>query len=290
MRALIIGASGQVGGHLVASLTNSGHEVHKTHYSHPAGNSKPLDIMDKSAVQNFVAGIRPTHIFLPAAAANVDACEKNPQETYAINVLGVANVVEAANQIRARLIYYSSDYIFDGRKGLYKENEPPNPICEYGRQKVYAEHHIAAFCADYLILRTTVVYGWESQQKNFVIRLIDTLKNKKSIQVPMDQVGTPTYAPNLARASIRLAETSEQGIFHITGPEPVSRFEFARETARVFDLPAELIVPVSTQALGQAATRPLNLGLDVTKASNLLDFPLLGYKEGLQKMAQDIHV
>lgn len=286
MKALIIGGSGQVGGQLTSQLITLGREVITTHLKHPAPDSLPLNITDKNAVHRLISEIQPTHIYLPASATNVDECERDPKGTFPVNVAGIQSVVEAANHVHARLIYFSTDYIFDGSKGPYTEFEPPSPICEYGRQKVYAEHHIGMFSKDFLIIRTTVVFGWERQQKNFVIRLIKSLREKIEVRVPNDQIGSPTYAPNLAKAAIQLGESQEQGIVNITGPETVSRYQFALETARIFGLPAEYIIPVDTKSLGQAAPRPLRLGLLVDKASKLLNFPLTRYKDGLREMAE----
>lgn len=288
MKALIIGGSGQVGGHLYENLAKSGESVISTHYRQVTSNSIFLDITSKKNVDLLVGEVKPTHIFLPAAATNVDECERNPASTYTANVTGVQNVVEAANHFHARLTYFSTDYIFDGKNGPYRETEPPNPICEYGKQKVYAEHSILSSCRDFLIIRTTVVYGWERQEKNFVIRLIKSLREKKEVQVPVDQIGSPTYAPNLAEAAIHLAKSEEQGIINITGPEIVSRYEFACVAADSFSLSKEFIIPVETQLLGQIAKRPLHLGLAVDKASQLLNIPLLGYHDGLQKMAENL--
>ena len=168
MKALIIGGSGQVGGHLSNKLGNLGKSVVITHHRQATSNSIFLDIVSKDKVHQLISEFKPTHIYLPAAATNVDECEKNPDSTFPVNVTGVQNVVEAANHVNARLIYFSTDYIFDGVNGPYNESEPPNPICEYGKQKVCAEHYILSSCKDFLIIRTTVVYGWEQQQKNFV--------------------------------------------------------------------------------------------------------------------------
>jgi len=286
MKALIIGGSGQVGSHLSNKLTNLGKSVTITHHRQATSNSIFLDIVSKDKVHQLISEFKPTHIYLPAAATNVDECEKNPDSTFPVNVTGVQNVVEAANLVNARLIYFSTDYIFDGVNGPYDESEPPNPICEYGKQKVYAEHCVLSSCKDFLIIRTTVVYGWEQQQKNFVIRLIAALREKKEVQVPIDQIGSPTFARNLAEATIYLAESQERGIINVTGPEIVSRYEFACEAARVFGVSEEFIKPVETQFLGQIAKRPLNLGLVVDKAVQLLDIPLLGYRDGLRKMVE----
>jgi len=287
MKALVIGASGQVGSHLVQELTKLGRDFFATHYRYPRHNTSKLDITNYTEVSSFIEENKPDIIYLPAASPNVDHCEIYPNQTYPINVTGVAHVVKAANVVGAKVVYFSSDYIFDGKSGPYSEEVAVNPICEYGRQKVYAEHYLTTFCKEYLIIRTTVVYGWEDQKKNFIIRLLNSLRENISIQVPIDQIGSPTYAPNLASACVFLAEHEASGIYHVTGTELISRYEFALEAARVFGLQEKLIQPTSTESLAQTARRPLNLGLIVNKAANLLPFSLVGYKEGLQKLKRE---
>ena len=281
---LVIGASGQVGQHLLAALTNLGHEAVGTCYSHPLPDMRRLDIRSGAEVRSLIAQVRPEVIYLPASLTDVDCCELHPGEGYLTNVIGVRNVVGAANGMEAKLVYFSSDYIFSGDHGPYQEDDPPNPICEYGRQKLIAEHHVAGHSHDYLIVRTTVVYGWEVQGKNFVNRLLNTLAAGQKIKVPNDQVGTPTYAPNLARAAIVLALSEAGGIYNVVGPERTNRYEFACEAARVFGLDLRLIDPVATCELGQAAPRPLNAGMTNEKASRKLAFPLIGYHQGLRAL------
>jgi dTDP-4-dehydrorhamnose reductase len=195
-------------------------------------------------------------------------------------------VIQAANQVGAKLVYFSTDYIFDGKNGPYKEDHPANPVCEYGRQKLYAEHLIATLAEDFLILRTTGVYGWERQGKNFIYRLMSVLGAGQTLTVPADQLGSPTYAPNFVRAVVELALTTHRQVFHVAGMEVANRYEFALEAARALKLNGDLIQPVSTAELGQTAPRPLQAGLRVEKASASLPFPLLGYHDGLREMAQ----
>jgi dTDP-4-dehydrorhamnose reductase len=194
-------------------------------------------------------------------------------------------VVQAVNEINAKIIFFSSDYVFDGVQGPYSEDDPAHPISEYGNQKLIGEHYIAFHSKNYLIIRTTVVYGWETQGKNFVQRLIKSLRDGERIRVPVDQIGNPTFAPNLAEAVIELATGGETGICNIVGSTLVSRYEFAVTIAKAFDLDPLLIVPVSTEELGQVAQRPLSAGLRVDKAQKILRTSLLGYLEGLRIMA-----
>jgi dTDP-4-dehydrorhamnose reductase len=283
---LVIGASGQVGEHLIHLLSGEPQLV-TTYRTHAVPGAEPLDISHPAQVHDLFERLHPSVVFLPAAMTNVDFCETNPGSSYRTNVNGVKNVVEASNHVRARLIYFSTDYIFDGVAGPYAEEDLANPISEYGRQKLIAEHHIASTSSDYLIFRTTVVYGWERQGKNFVYRLVKSLREGTPIRVPMDQVGTPTYAPELAEAGIQLSRTTARGVINVAGSNCISRYEFALEAARVFQLPEQLILPVTTKELNQLGRRPLVAGLKTEKAKTLLGRALLSSSEGLRQMSKE---
>src|SRR5258706_3771678 len=158
-RSLIIGASGQVGWHLTNILTELNHEFTATHYNSSIENSIFLNICNKEDVFRWIETINPSVIYFPAAITNVDYCEQNPEKSYEINVLGVENIVEATRYLEAQLVFFSTDYIFDGRNGPYSEEDIPAPLCVYGRQKLIAENIIAMKLTNYIIIRTTVVYG-----------------------------------------------------------------------------------------------------------------------------------
>jgi dTDP-4-dehydrorhamnose reductase len=235
-------------------------------------------------VETLISDTRPDVVYLPAAFPNVDYCETHPIETYETNVRGVKYVAQAANDIGAKLIYFSSDYIFDGQAGPYEETGIANPISEYGRQKLSAEHHIALFAKNFLIIRTTVVYGWEPQGKNFVYRIVKSLNESNHVKVPTDQVGTPTYASDLVRNVIRLSKTDITGIVNVAGPSCISRYDFALLIANIFSLPQNLIHPVRTKELNQSARRPLLAGLITEKAQSFLQTSFMAPGDGLQTM------
>lgn len=281
---LVLGASGLVGGALLRALGARG--VGTGHRN--SGELRPLDVRDAAAVRDLVRALRPSRIYLPASFTNVDACEDDASTAHQVNVQGVANVVAAAGEIP--LVYFSSDYVFDGNAGPYSEQAVAHPLNVYGWQKLAAEHHVALHAARALIVRTTVVYGWERQGKNFVYRLLRSLRAGERLRVPNDQIGNPTYAPDLAAASIALAEAGHSGVFNVAGRDRVSRHDFAQRAAEAFGLDASLIDPIATSALAQRARRPLNAGFDVSKTETTLGRPLVALSEGLRDMRESEHL
>jgi dTDP-4-dehydrorhamnose reductase len=282
---LVLGGSGFVGGHIVTAASNARRTVVGTYHSFPAPDLLQLDIRDGKGLTTLLSELRPAVVFLPAARPDVDWCETHPEEAFQTNVKGVRLVTAAANSVDAKLVYISSDFIFDGTSGPYKETDVANPLSAYGRQKLSAEHHIALHARDYLIVRTTVVYGWERREKNFVCRVVRSLAAGNTLLVPLDQIGTPTFAPNLAEVAVELALINATGVFHVVGPERASRLQLAEEVARTFGLDARLLRGVTTSQLGQPARRPLDAGLATEKVSSTVRTRLVGYREGLRAMA-----
>ena len=217
----------------------------------------------------------------------MDGCEEHPAETRAVNVDPLPGLAVAAAETGARLVFFSSDYVFSGEAGPYSEDDPTGPVNEYGRQKLLAEAALAASSCDWLALRVTVVFGPEPKAKNFVARLARELGAGRRLRVPDDQWGSPTYAPDLAEAAVQLAEHGERGVVHLCGPEVVNRLELAREAALAYRLDPELIDGVPTAALGQKARRPLRAGMKTAKARALLGRELLDYRAALRRMARE---
>ncbi len=283
---LVIGASGQVGEHILHQAGLAGHGALGTYHESERPGFTQLDIRDSGQVDRLIRQTRPAVVWLPAATTNVDYCETHPEETFATNVAGVYHVLEATHRAGAKLVYFSSDYVFDGHAGPYAENDVPRPLSEYGRQKLAAEHAVAVHASDALIVRTTVVYGWENGGKNFVVQLVQKLRRGERMRVPSDQVGSPTYAPDLARTVVALADSPSRGLFHLVGPDLVDRLVFARAAAEAFGLDPSLIEGVPTRELAQGAPRPLEAGM-ITQKGSSIPGTLRGITEGLREMAEE---
>lgn len=283
---LVIGASGLVGQHLAQAYTDRGEEVIGTSFSQDVPGLLHLDVRSQDAVQRLLTERRPRLVLLPAAATHVDECERVPSEAEKINTAGVRHVAEVARTVGARLVLFSTDYVFDGQSGPYSESDQPGPLSQYGLQKLRAEQAVAELLPEqHLIVRTTVVFGWERRPRNFVARLVETNRAGRETRVPTDQFGSPTYAPNLAAAVSELDRAGAAGVFHVTGTTQVDRYAFTLLAAKVLGLDASLIHPVTTAELGQLAPRPLRGGLVVAKAQHLLrETRLLSAREGLEAM------
>lgn len=287
MKHLVVGASGQIGGAVYKSLVEKNHDVLGTYYSQPARGMRKLDINERARVFKLVKDASPDVIYACAGLTNVDRCESDPKESFRVNVVGASNLVEAANRVGAKLVLLSSDYIFDGDRGPYEVDDLANPLNVYGYHKLVAEQHVATTAENYLIVRTTVVYGWEVVGKNFIARLIHKLSQKQKVRVPDDQIGTPTYNRNFARALIELVGKDETGVYHVAGSTSTDRFGFAVRAAQIFGLDSRLIHACSTAELKQNARRPLKAGLKLDKTRDLISTKLLGFEDGLRQMLKD---
>ena len=262
MKALIIGASGQVGGLLLQQLRAGGWECTGTAFKHGASGLSTLDIRDETAVNALVASAKPDVIFLPGALTFVDYCETHRDECFAINVDGTANVARAAKSCGAPVVFFSTEHVFSDSPDAYLEDARSAAKSVYAQSKVLAEERLREIVPDaHLILRASWVFGPESQRKNFVYRAVKTLRAGERLQVPHDQYGQPTFSVDLAETALALLKQNARGTFHAVGPAHVTRLEFARLIARTFNVNAALIDGIATASLGQPAPRPLFIQL-----------------------------
>ena len=283
MRIFIVGASGFVG-RIMYEYLSKNHETYGSFYSNPAKGLIHLDMTDQNEVAEILTSLKPDMIIHPAANPNVEYCEEYPKETWQVNVEGSKNLIEIARDIGAKFVYFSSDYVFDGINGPYSENDIPSPINEYGLQKLAVEKLIKNSLENYLIIRITIVYGWERRGKNFVMGLIKNLKNGRSMNIPIDQIGSPTYVNNMVQVVKELIESDKIGIYHVAGTDLMNRYTFAKNVAEIFELDENLLIPVTTNQLGQIAKRPLNAGMRVDKVKKDVSIRVMNVREGLEEM------
>ena len=271
LRALVIGGSGQIGGWLLRTLAERGHEALGTYATVAYPGLAKLDAADLDASAAWVRSQKPDVVFYPAGFTWVDGCERDPAKARSANLEQPLNVARAAAESGAKFVYFSTDYVFDGHAGPYDEASPANPLSIYGRSKYEAELALAEALGDaQLTVRTTWVFGPERQGKNFSYQLAKALSAGKSLDCPSDQVSSPSYGPDIARAVVGLVEGGHSGLINVSGPEVMGRVEFARGLARGFGLDPSLIVSKTTAELGQGAPRPLSSGLTCRKLESLV--------------------
>lgn len=281
---LVIGTSGLVGGRIFAKLSASGGASARTagtFCSRPAPGLAPLDVTDVRAVDTFLASRRPRAVVLAAAYTHVDGCELDPARSEAVNVGGARNVVRATSRHGARLVFLSTDYVFDGAHGPHRLTEEPAPLNVYGRHKLEAERIVMAESSSYAIIRSCNIYGYDQDGKNFVMAVYRCGRDGKAMRVPSDQWGNPTYVDDLAGSVEKAATSPDSGVFHVAGPDYVDRPTWARRAAEAFGFDPGFIEGVPTRDLGQAARRPLRGGLDSTESLARLRVTARGLDAGL---------
>ena len=211
-------------------------------------------------------------IYCVAGMTAVDACEDQPDLAFRTNACGPGVLAAYAQRRALPFVYFSTEYVFDGAKdhpGPYTETAPLQPLSVYGKSKLAGEEAVLAACTGALVLRTTVVYGPDARQKNYLYSLMRNLATGTPMRVPADQVSTPTYNLDLIAAALGLVECGASGIFHVCGPDLLGRLEFAEQIAAALGLDSTLLRGVSTAELGQRAQRPLAAGLATTKLTSL---------------------
>jgi dTDP-4-dehydrorhamnose reductase len=280
-RVLIIGAAGLVGSHVRGAF--AGRNVVATSHRRIVPGAEPLDVTDAAATRALVRRLRPAVVILAAADPSVERCEREPAATRRVNVEAARHVAEAAAEAGAFLVVFSSEYVFDGQGGPYDEDAATAPINEYGRQKVALEE-IARSVPRHLICRTSGVFGWDDERKNFVCQILDHLRSGRRFNAPSDQVITATYAPSLGTAVRDLVDGGHAGVFHVAGPRVLPRVELAHTVARAFGLDESLIDAHPTAELGFAAPRPHNAGLSTQRLRSALGHGLVDPAEALVEM------
>jgi len=258
MRVTVFGASGLLGQALMREWKDD--DV--------AGlSSSDADIRDSEQVERAIRRTRPDWVVLSAAYTDVDGCESNPDLAYAVNRDGAAKVACAAKTIGARLVFLSSDYVFDGRKSTpYEIDDPRNPQSVYGKTKAEAELKLLDIDPDVCIVRTSWLFG--TGGKCFPDTILKLAASRPTLKVVNDQRGSPTYAEDLAQAIIQLSRRSASGIFHATNAGDCSWFEFAQQIVQSAGL-ATKVEPVSSQEMARPAPRPAYSVLSPSRLGSL---------------------
>ena len=293
MRILITGSNGLLGQKIVAQLLNAGHDFIATSIGPnrnpdcPEENYKPLDITSPNQIQDLLSVERFDTIINTAAMTLVDACEDEEEKCRKINVEGVRNLYEACDESNIFLVHVSTDFVFDGENGPYKEDDKRNPLSVYATSKRDAEDIlINGTYQNWAILRTIIVYGEGNNlsRSNIVLWAREALKKGTELTIVNDQFRAPTWADDLAWACIKTAELNAVGIFHISGPETFSIFDMVCRIADYYGYDKTVVKPISSNTLNQKAKRPPKTGFDITRARKILGYSPLTLQESLKQL------
>ena len=292
MKLLITGASGLYGSKLAKMAIAENYEVYSCDIQelNVYGNFVKVDISDKGLVEEAFKKAKPDVVVHAATLTDVDKCEVNKDLAWKINVDGTKYIVEAAKKHQAFFVYISTDYVFSGNKGNYKETDVPDPINYYGLTKLKAEELVKNSLDNYCIARSSVIYGSTpaAGKVNFVLWVIDKLEKGERVKIVDDQWNSPTLNTSLAEMTLEVVERRLTGIFHLCGATRINRLNFTEAIANTFELNRGLIDPVKSSEFTWPAKRPMDSSLDTSKAQQLLRNKPLEIGTALMRLKQEL--
>lgn len=281
MKILITGSNGLLGQKIVRHLLKANCTFLATSKGENRNQDCPqdyyasLDICDENEIDQLFHVFQPTHVIHTAAITNVDHCELNPEECNEVNFVASMKLFKAAQKINAHFQLLSTDFVFDGQKGNYSEEDAVGPLSVYAASKVDAENGLVQNTYEnWSIVRTIIVYGIGNNlsRSNIICWAKDALSKGQEMNIVDDQFRAPTWADDLAWACIQICKLNKTGKFNISGPETLSIYSIVERVAKHFQLSTEKLKKSSSSTLNQPAKRPPQTGFDLTKARKELGY------------------
>jgi len=296
MRILIIGASGFLGRKLIKILSKDakeGYEVVGTYYSRSIFDNNfkyyYLDALSENAVEQLISKINPNVVIHLVANPNPDTCEADREYAYKINVKSTEIVAEKCKKRKIKLVYTSTDYVFDGTNPPYKEEDEPNPLNWYGKTKLIGENIVRNLLPDnHLIVRLPLLYGYSGHETdNFIIKVINSLRSCNTFAVDDKRIRYPTLIDDVSVAIQKLIKKDCVGTYHISASEGVTKYEFALRIAKIFNLPCQYLKGEHELGL---AKRPFNSKLDTAKLFKTIKVEMHNINDGLNLVKKEIEM
>lgn len=288
MKILVTGGSGRIGFN-ISKLLSKKHQVFPTFYSHDLTNvfptAKKLNATNLDETINLFNLIKPDIVIHSAALANVDLCETNHKLADLLNIKATENILKAAENSNIKIIYFSTSYVFDGKKNIYVETDKTSPTTYYGYTKYVGENKIKNYHSDWLILRTDQPYGWiqKWQNDNSVTRILNNFSKNEPVKDVVDWYNNPTLMDDLSNTVSILLDKKKTGIYHAVGTDFINRFEWAKITAEIFNLKKEKIIHIQSKDLNLPAIR-VKVNLSNKKIIEDTGYNMKGIREGLLHM------
>ena len=290
-KILLTGSNGFISHSIIKQLLNKGYfviatskgENRREHHGHQFSYT-PLDFTNPEAINETFKKYTPSIVIHCGALSKPDDCEQNKPLAYQVNVKGTIDLLSAAQRYSCFFIFLSTDFVFNGQRGMYQEDDEISPVNYYGLTKALAEEEVRKYAFNWSIARTVLVYGKTfGERPNIITNTAMALKRRDPLKIFNDQVRTPTYVEDLAGGILGIIEKKATGIFHLSGQDILTPFEMAVSVARYLQLDETLIKPVKEGDFLQAAKRPLKTGFNISKAKEKLDYTCLSFAEGLKK-------
>ena len=272
LKFLVTGSAGLVGQQVVKDLSKSNQVFSCYNESKPEyGDSVKMDLKNYEMVSSILTEIKPDVVIHLGAMTGVDLCEKEKTSASEINTKATEIIAKECSKLNSFLVYVSTDYVFDGNFGMYKEDDVANPLGFYGKSKLEGEKAVQNFSTNWCIARTSTPFGLHPTKKSFPMWVIENLQKQKQIDVLIDQFTSPTYIPNLSRMLIEISERRITGIIHAAGASKISRYQMASMVSDKLNLDGTLLKQISMNKMKWVARRPKDSSLDVSRASSILN-------------------
>jgi len=284
-RLLLIGAKGMLGKDLVNALRFSFRPDQD--WEVLEWDIDEIDIQEENITVTKIEGIQPQIVINLAAYTDVDGCESNEEKAFAVNAEGMKHIALGALRCGAKVVYLSTDYVFDGeKKEPYEEEDPPHPLNVYGRSKLKGEQYVQELMEDSLIIRSQWLYGRHG--KNFVSSILREAREKRVVSIVDDQTGSPTYTVDLATAISTLIQRRARGIFHVANSDSCTWFAFGQAILKLSGMMEVKVIPISTKELARPAARPLYSVLSTQKLRREISLTLRPWSQALREYVKSL--
>ena len=272
MKYLVTGSSGLIGSQLVFDLEQSGETVYSCYNDTKPLHGIPveLDLLNLEEISKTFQKLQPNVVIHLAALTDVEKCESESKLAYLINSKATELIAKESKQIKCFLVYLSTDYVFDGKKGFYDETDSPNPINQYGKTKLDGEKAVKTLCTSWSILRTSTPFGNHSKKKTFPVWIVENIKNNNKLNIIEDQFTSPTFVPNLSKMIQEVIKRKLEGVIHLSGSSRISRYDFAKMIVNKLNLDSSLLTSVKIDSMKWKAKRPSDSSFNVSKAESTL--------------------
>jgi len=273
MKFLVTGSAGLIGSKVVKDLIKQNHTVYSCYHDEKPIHGTPvlLDLSDENKIIQTLQEIKPDRIIHLAAMTNVDLCETEKELATQINANATEILAKQAAKQNAFFVYVSTDYVFDGIKGMKKEDDSTNPLGFYGKSKLEGEFTLNKLASSWCIARTSTPFGIHHKKKSFPLWIKENLEAKKEIPVLTDQFTSPTYVPNLSKMLIEVATRQITGVIHLSGATRISRYNLAELVAEKLNLDKKFLIQTKKDEMTWKSQRPKDSSLDVSLAIEILN-------------------